>query len=121
MFFTPTMRLKSTYSEFTECPECHAGVHFGRLVFGREFGCPHCGKEIRISPRYTRNLELISCILGLLIPYLLGAKSWFLLLWWVPCALAVLFVLAWTGMPFLPPKLERAVLEPPSVLGLGPK
>jgi hypothetical protein len=96
-------------------------VNLDGLVFTREFACPHCSKKIRVSPRYKRNMELTSWILGLLIPYLFGVRSWFVLLCWIPCTMAALFIWAWAGKYFLPPKLERCVFEPPSVLGLGPK
>ena len=119
------MRFKFSYSEFTECPECHAGVYFGRIVFGREFACPQCAKELHISPRYKRNLDLASWLLGLLVPYLIGVRSWFLLLFWIPCAMEVSFIWVLVGMRFLPPRLEprseHSVFKPPSILGLGPK
>lgn len=105
----------------TECPECRTGVNLTGLVFTRDFACPHCGKEVRVSPRYRRNMEATCWLLGLLIPYIAGARFLFILLWWVPCALTVLFMWALAGRYFLPPKLERCVFEPPSVLGLGPK
>jgi hypothetical protein len=109
------------YSESTECPECHCAVHFGRLVAGRGFACPNCKSTVRVSRQYERTTQLLAWALGLLIPYLVGARPWFLLLAWGPCTMALMFLWPFIGMPFLPPKLERCAMEPPSVLGLGPK
>jgi hypothetical protein len=75
--------LSLVYSEFTQCPDCLGLVHFSRLVFGREFACPHCAAEIRISSRYKRILDLASFILGLLIPFLVGVRSWVIFLCWI--------------------------------------
>jgi len=66
-------------------------------------------------------MNLTVYILSVVIPYALGARRWVLLLWWLPSAFVLTFLWAYIGKYFLPPKLERCALEPPSIIGLGLK
>jgi len=88
--------------------------------FTPTFPCPLCEKEIRVSDIYQRTMRVASWSVGLVIPYIFGGRLWFLLLYWIPCSMAVLFLWAYAGKYLLPPKLLRCVAEYPSILGLGP-
>jgi hypothetical protein len=59
-------------------------------------------------------------LLGIVLPYTLGVKSWYLILSWVPTVWMLAAVWAYVGKYLLPPQLDRCVLKPPSILGLGP-
>ena len=87
--------------------------------FARSFSCPECGKEIRVTSSYERGIQLITWPLTLLSLYLFGLRNWWILLCWVPLAMVLMFLWAYIGKYFFPPRLQRNVLEPPSVLGLG--
>jgi len=62
-------------------------------------------------------------LLALIIPYLIGVKSWFLLLTWLPSIGVLAALWAYVGKYFLPPKLTsvRSESKYPSILGLGPR
>jgi len=109
------------YSDRTRCPECLVKISLECVEFTPAFPCPHCGKDIRVSDSYKRSMQWVSWTSGLLLAYLAGARYWFLLLCWTPSTMLVLFTWMYIGKYFLPPPLARCVLEPPSILGLGPK
>jgi hypothetical protein len=95
-------------------------VRLEDVRFARSFSCPECGKQIRVASHYERGIQLAGWPLGLLILYLLGVRGWVILvLCWVPLAMVLMGLWMYIGIYFLPPRLERDVLEPPSVLGLG--
>jgi hypothetical protein len=60
-------------------------------------------------------------LLALIIPYLIGVKSWFLLLTWLPSIGVLAALWAYVGKYFLPPGLTsvRSESEYPSILVLG--
>jgi hypothetical protein len=109
----------NNYSQRTVCPECNGRVRLEDVRFGPRFPCPSCGKDIRISDRYQVTLKALGWILGILLPFGLGVRSWFLLICWVPCTMALFFIWMWTGKYLIPPRLQSCVFEPPSILGLG--
>src|SRR6266568_8720906 len=110
------------YSPRTVCPECHARIRLEEVVFTPQFDCPHCGEKIHISDRYRRVMNWTVYLLGFVIPYLIGVRSWFLLLAWIPSIWVLAGLWAYVGIYFLPPRLSGGRSEPkyPSILGLGP-
>ena len=112
----------STYSKRTVCPECGARLRLEDVRFTPTFSCPVCEADIRISNGYRHARNWLSWALGLLIPYLIGARGWLLVLFCVPCTAVVGFLWAYAGKYLLPPKLVRA-LESDRFqgLGLGPR
>ncbi len=58
-------------------------------------------------------------IISALVPYLLGAKFWLILLLWLPSTMILSFLWAYIGKYWLPPRLVRTV-EDSVTLGLGP-
>jgi len=111
----------STYSTRTICPECNARVRLEDVRFTPSFPCPACGKEVHVSDRYRHVLQTIGWLLGLVVPYAVGARSWVLLLVWIPCTMIVFSVWGYTGKYLVPPRLQTCASQPPSILGLGPK
>jgi|ERR1700687_856329 len=109
------------YSSRTVCPECRGRVALESVRFTPTFACPNCGNHIHISDRYRLAFNWISWILGFVIPYVLGVRSWVLLLIWVPCSMTIVAIWAYAGKYALPPRLEKCVIDHPSILGLGPK
>ena len=109
------------YSARTVCPECHGRVALERVAFTATFACSNCGEHIHISDRYRRAFNWIGWILGLVIPFILGVRSWILLLTWVPCSMTVIAIWAYAGKYALPPKLEKCAIDLPSTLHLGPR
>ena len=107
------------YSDRTKCPECGCRVRLEDIRFARSFSCPECGKEIRVSSRYERAIQLIAWPFSLLLLCLFGLNYWLVLMCWVPFAALLMGLWVYVGKYFLPPRLERSALEPPSVLGLG--
>ena len=107
-------------SERTACPECNVPVRVEDVPFTARFACPNCRKEIRISDAYRRYMNWTIYVLSFVIPYLLGARYWWLLIWWLPCIWVLAFVWAYVGKYFIPPRLEACVFDPPSILGIGP-
>jgi hypothetical protein len=69
-------------------------------------------------------MNWILFVLAFIIPYLIGVRSWFLL---VVASIPSIWVLAglwaYIGVYFLPPGLTSVRSEPkyPSILGLGPR
>jgi predicted RNA-binding Zn-ribbon protein involved in translation (DUF1610 family) len=113
--------LFNSYSERTKCPECHARVKLEDVKLARTFPCPHCGATVEVSDAYQRTMTWTVAILALLIPYLLGIRSWLVLaLLWCPSMFILFFLWAYAGKYLLPPKLVRSVVDRPSILGLGP-
>lgn len=113
----------ATYSRRTVCPECHVRVRLEDVRFTPNFPCPQCGKEIRVSKTYKRALVWLPWVPGAMIPYLLGARSWWLLLCWIPCTWMIGFLWMYAGKYLFPPRLERYAPEPAPFqgLGLGPR
>ena len=112
--------LFNSYSDRTKCPECHTRVRLEDVKFTPAFPCPHCDATIGVSDIYQRTMIWTVAILALLLPYLLGARSWLLLaLLWCPSMFVLIFLWAYAGKYWLPPKLVRSVVDRPSILGLG--
>jgi predicted RNA-binding Zn-ribbon protein involved in translation (DUF1610 family) len=111
----------STYSPRTICPECRARIKLEDVRFAPKFSCPHCGEEIRVADAYRHTLQGVGWSLGALVPYALGVRSWLLLLAWAPCSMVLFGVWGYVGKYFVPPRLQSTRVNPPSVLGLGPK
>ena len=108
-----------SYSDVTVCPECHKRVPLEDVKLTPTFSCPHCQAIIGASDAYRRTMTWTVAILSLLIPYLLGAKYWLVLLLWVPLMAIMSFLWAYIGKYWLPPRLVRSVVESTSTLGLG--
>src|SRR5215470_13684125 len=101
----------STYSRRTVCPECKARVRLEDVRFTASFSCPVCEKDIRVSERYKRAVMWLPWLAGLLIPYLLGVRSWLLLVLWIPCSWVIGFLWMYIGKYLLPPSLEKPLSE----------
>jgi hypothetical protein len=80
---TPVISLDN-YSRRTVCPECNSRVRLEDVRFTPTFPCPSCGKNVRVSDRYERILKWLGLAMGLMLPYGLGVRSWFLLVSWLP-------------------------------------
>src|SRR5437879_4923500 len=109
----------SNYSPRTVCPGCQARIRLEDVRFTPQFTCPHCGEEIHVSDTYKRIMNGAIYLLGFIVPYLVGVKSWFLLLAWIPTTWVLGALWVYIGKYFLPPKLSRVPSEPkyPSILG----
>ena len=114
------MGLFPSYADRTRCPDCHAKIRLQDVKLTPTFSCPHCQAVIGASNAYQRTMTWTGAIASLLIPYLLGAKYWLVLLLWVPIMSVLFFLWAYMGKYWLPPTLVRSVVESTSTLGLGP-
>jgi len=94
-------------------------VRLEDVRFTPSFLCPVCEKEIRVSENYKRAVMWLPWLPGLIIPYLLGVRTWLLFLVWIPCTWVIGFLWMYAGKFLLPPKLERHSTEPGPFQGLG--
>jgi uncharacterized paraquat-inducible protein A len=116
--------LFNLYSERTKCPECKAKVRLDYVNLTPSFTCPTCEKEIRVSTLYQKTLRITSWTFALLIAYVLGRDTfWLVLLLWILFTVILTFLWAYVFKYWLPPKLVCCAPDPKHFQGidLGPK
>jgi uncharacterized paraquat-inducible protein A len=109
-----------SYSERTKCPACNVKVRLEDVRFTPTFSCPACQEEIRVSTLYQRTLRIASWAVALLVAYILGRDTfWLVMLYWVLFTAILTFLWAYVLKYWLPPKLVRCVSDSSHFQGLG--
>ena len=113
-----------SYSERTKCPACGEKVRLEDVRFTPTFQCPACQQEIQVSTLYQKTWRVVSWSIALLIGFILGRPTlWLILLWWVLFTFIVSSLCVYIVKYWLPPRLVRCASDPDHLqgLGLGPK
>jgi len=102
------------HSSDTRCPECAARIELERVALTAFFNCPECNARICVSAAYRRAQLWIASILAAVLPILLGATWWLVLVIWLPAIMLLAGIYAYTVKYFVPPKLVRYVPMAPN-------
>jgi uncharacterized paraquat-inducible protein A len=95
------------YSEITTCPLCNSKVALEDVRFTAYFQCPHCKADISVSTGYRRSQVAVGILLALAVSIVTSLRLNIFagLLVFFPCEIVVIFLLAYIGKYFMPPRL----------------
>ena len=99
---------------------CEGRIRLEDVSLLRDFSCPQCGARVGTSSEYRSAMAWTAAVLAVLVPYLLGVRSWWVLaVVWFPSMFVSCSLCGYIGKYFRSPRLQRTADA--STLGLGPK